>query len=84
MVINMAHIKYYGDMRTLSGKTEDNIEAASLSELLSIIGKQYGKAAKKAARTSLIVVENEKVLAIRKVKLKENSEVGFFPMCCGG
>lgn len=36
----MAHIKYYGDMRTLAGKTEDNIDAASLSELLSIIGKQ--------------------------------------------
>ena len=80
----MAHIKYYGDMRSLAGKTEDNIDAASLSELLSIIGKQYGKAAKKTAKTSLIVVESEKVLAIRKVTLKADSEVGFFPMCCGG
>ena len=80
----MAHISYYGDMRTLSGKTEDNIEAASLSELLGIIGKTYGKKAQKTAKSSLIVADNEKVLAIRKVALKNDSEVGFFPMCCGG
>lgn len=80
----MAHVMYYGDMRTLAGKTEDNIEAASLSELLSIIGKNYGKPAQKAAKSSLIVADNEKVLAIRKVSLKNDSEVGFFPMCCGG
>ena len=80
----MAHLSYYGDMRTLSGKTEERIEAASLSELLNIIGKTYGKKAKKAAKSSLIVADNEKVLAIRKVSLKSDSEVGFFPMCCGG
>lgn len=80
----MAQIKYFGDLRTLVGKTEDNIEATSLSGLINIIGKQYGKAAKKAARTSLIVVDSEKVLAIRKVSLTHETEVGFFPMCCGG
>lgn len=80
----MAHIMYYGDMRTLAGKTEDNIETSSLSELLSIIGKQYGKPAQKAAKSSLIVANSEKVLSIRKVKLNNDAEVGFFPMCCGG
>lgn len=80
----MASIKYFGDLRTLTGKPDDSIEAASLSELLSSIGKQYGKAAKKAAKSSLIVVDSEKVLVIRKVKLQKSSEVGFFPMCCGG
>ncbi|MFB0920864.1 MAG: MoaD/ThiS family protein [Oscillospiraceae bacterium] len=80
----MAHIKYYGDMRELTGKGEDDLEAATLSGLLDVIGKKYGKAAKKAAKSSLIVADNEKVLAIRKVKLQSNSEVGFFPMCCGG
>lgn len=80
----MAHIKYYGDMRTLTGKLEDDFAADSLPELLGVIEKEYGKPAKKAAKTSLIVVDTEKVLAIRKVKLQKNSEVGFFPMCCGG
>ena len=80
----MAHIVYYGDMRALTGKKEDNIEAASLPGLLTAIEKQYGKPAKKAAKSSLIVVDSEKVLAIRKVKLQASSEVGFFPMCCGG
>lgn len=80
----MAHIKYYGDMRTLTRKNEDNLEAESLTELLKIIGEQYGKPAKKAGKSSLIVVDSEKVLAIRKVALKSDSEVGFFPMCCGG
>ncbi|NCB74902.1 MAG: MoaD/ThiS family protein [Clostridia bacterium] len=80
----MAHISYYGDMRTLSGKTEDSIDAESLSELLKVIGKTYGKKAQKAAKSSLIVADNEKVLSIRKIKLNSDSEVGFFPMCCGG
>ena len=80
----MAHLTYYGDMRTLTGKNEDDLEAESLHGLLSVIEKQYGKAAKKAAKSSLIVVDNEKVLAIRKIKLQKASEVGFFPMCCGG
>ncbi len=80
----MAHIKYYGDMRTLTGKSEDDLEADSLPGLLRVIGKQYGGAAKKAAKSSLIVVDSEKVLAIRKIKLQKASEVGFFPMCCGG
>lgn len=80
----MAHIKYFGDMRTLTGKNEDNFEADSLTGLLNVIERQYGKPAKKAAKASLIVVDSEKVLAIRKVQLKPDSEVGFFPMCCGG
>lgn len=80
----MAHIKYYGDMRTLTGQTGDEFEADSLIGLLKIIEKQYGKPAKKAAKASLIVVDSEKVLAIRKIALKKDSEVGFFPMCCGG
>lgn len=80
----MANIKYFGDLRELTGKKEDIIAAEDLTSLLSAIGKSYGKAAKKAAKTSLIVVDSEKVLSIRKFKLKESSEVGFFPMCCGG
>ncbi|NCC66820.1 MAG: MoaD/ThiS family protein [Clostridia bacterium] len=80
----MAHIVYYGDMRSLTGKNEDNLEAKSLVELLNVIEKQYGKQAKKSAKASLIVVDSEKVLAIRKVTLKTDSQVGFFPMCCGG
>lgn len=80
----MVQIKYYGDMRQLTGKTEDELEADSLTGLLNVIEKTYGKNAKKAAKSSLIVADGEKVLSIRKVRLKENSEVGFFPMCCGG
>ncbi len=80
----MAHIVYYGDMRSLTGKNDDNLEAKSLVELLNVIEKQYGKQAKKSAKASLIVVDSEKVLAIRKVTLKTDSQVGFFPMCCGG
>lgn len=71
-------------MRELTGKNEEDFEALTLSGLIDIIGNKYGKAAKKAAKSSLIVADSEKVLAIRKVKLQSSSEVGFFPMCCGG
>lgn len=80
----MANIKYYGDLRALTGKNEDSIEAGSLTELLRELERRYGKPAKKAAKSSLIVADGEKVLAIRKVRLQPGSEVGFFPMCCGG
>ncbi len=80
----MAHVKYYGDLRKLTGKADEDISAKNLSELLSIIGRQYGASAKKAAKSSLIVVDDEKVLSIRKAVFKEESQVGFFPMCCGG
>ena len=80
----MAQVKYFGDMRTLTGKTEDMLIAGTLPALLNVIEKQYGKQAKKTAKSSLIVVDSEKVLSIRKITLSENSVVGFFPMCCGG
>lgn len=80
----MAHIKYYGDLRELTGKESDELLSGSLKELLELIGRMYGAKAKKAAKTSLIVVDTEKVLAIKKISLSENSEVGFFPMCGGG
>ncbi len=80
----MAHIKYYGDLRAMAGRNDDDIEAESLTELLRELERRYGKPAKKVARSSLIVADGEKVLAIRKVKLQPGSEVGFFPMCCGG
>lgn len=80
----MAHIKYYGDLKRLTGKDEDEIAAKSLSDVLSAIGSQYGKPAKKAAKASLIVVDDEKVLSIRKAVVKEDSKIGFFPTCCGG
>ena len=80
----MAIVKYYGDLRDTVGKDGEELPAESLASLLDTIGKLYGSKAKKAAKTSLIVADTEKVLSIRKVKLKENSEVGFFPMCGGG
>ncbi len=80
----MAHITYYGDLRSLTAKNEESIQAETLTELLNTVGSLYGKNAKKAAKSSLIVVNNEKVLSIRKVKLDDLSQVGFFPMCGGG
>lgn len=80
----MAIIKYYGDLRQMIGKESDELPADSLSALLATIGRLYGAKAKKAAKSSLIVADDEKVLSIHKIKLSENSEVGFFPMCGGG
>ncbi len=80
----MVSVQYYGDLRELTGKECEELSADSLSALLNTIGKLYGAKAKKLAKSSLIVADSEKVLAIRKVKLNENSHVGFFPMCGGG
>lgn len=80
----MANIKYYGDLRELTGKESDELITDSLKGLLDLIGRLYGGKAKKAAKSSLIVVDSEKVLSIKKVPLSESSEVGFFPMCGGG
>lgn len=76
---NMAEIKYFGSLRTLCGRNEDRIAAENLTELLEVIKRQYGKEAKKAAKSALIVVDREKVLSIRKTALHENSKVDFYP-----
>lgn len=75
----MAEIKYFGRLRTLCGKNEDIIAAENLPELLDTIKSEYGKEAKKAAKSALIVVDREKVLSIKKTSLNANSKVDFHP-----
>lgn len=76
----MVKIKYFGKLRTLCGKNEDRIAANSLTELLRAIQKLYGKEAKKAAKASIITVDGDKVLSIRKTALSEDSKVSFYPI----
>ncbi len=76
----MAKIKYFGKLRSLCGKNEDWIAANSLTELLRAIQKLYGKEAKKAAKASLITVDGNKVLSIRKTALSDDAKVSFYPI----
>lgn len=75
----MAEIKYFGSLRTLCGRNEDSVAAENLTELLEAINRLYGREAKKAAKSSLIIVDRDKVLSIRKTALLDDSKVYFYP-----
>lgn len=82
----MAKIKYYGELRMITGRYEEEIPVGNLELLIKEIEKLYGKAACKQAKRSLITIDGSKILSLKGVNTKINSEsvVCFFPICGGG
>ena len=82
----MAVIKYRGHMTKLTGKNEETVNAASVSDVLSYIRDTYGKAAHKEAKRMLIAVNGTNIqhLGRYKTALKDGDSVAFFPLSAGG
>lgn len=75
----MAYVEYFGGLRNMTGKTEEELTAENLKSLIGHIGALYGKKAGRFAKSSLIVVDDKRVLSIGKVKFSDSSRVGFYP-----
>lgn len=82
----MITIKYYAPIRGITGVTEETLNAASVNDVVKHIKTVYGKAAQKAARSALVVVNDVSIgqLAEWKTKLTDGDVVGFLPLCGGG
>ena len=82
----MALIRYYAPLRGITGVDEESLEAATVSDVLTHIKRAYGKDALKAAKSSLIVINDVSMdlYAGAKTLLKADDTVGFLPLCGGG
>lgn len=82
----MAELKYWGELMALTGKKSETTQAASVSEVLSFVEKQYGKAALKEAKRMLIAVDGTNIQLLNRFKtpLSDGSTVSFLPLSGGG
>lgn len=83
---SMAIIHYFAPLRGMTGVEEERVDAAAVSDVLKHIRCVYGKAAHKAAKSALIVVNGVSIglYAGDKTVLKADDVVGFLPLCGGG
>ena len=79
-------IKYRGELAELTGVSDDNLEAASVSDVLKHIKKTYGNDAFKEAKRMVIAVNGKSILLLKneKTALAKGDTVTFLPICGGG
>ena len=78
----MICVKYRGELRRLTGVEAENVDCATLRELLRLLKKTYGREAVKAMQQCHVVVNGKR--AASDLKLYDQDEVSFIPVCCGG
>ena len=80
------HVKYRGNLASLTGAAEEIFNARNVEDLLKSLGKRHSREAEKAARTMLITVNGENILLLRRYKtvLSEGDTISFYPICAGG
>jgi len=80
------NVKYRAHLETLTKTSSESIDAKTVQDVLKHIKKQFGKEAKKTAKTMLIVVNGQSILMLKHFKtvLKDGDEVSFLPICGGG
>lgn len=79
-------LRYFAPLRALVGKQSEQIEAETVSDVIAYIKRAYGKDAYKAAKASLIVVNDVSIGLNKGMKtaLASGDTVGFLPLCGGG
>jgi molybdopterin converting factor small subunit len=84
--VYMAKVKYSGELRSIIGKSEEELEVSNVRKLLDIIRERYGETAYVKAKSSLISVDGYKIKSLRGKDgdLNTHSVVCFFPICAGG
>lgn len=82
----MKTIRYYAPLRGIVKKETDETQAKTVNDVLEQIKSDYGKDAYKAAKSSLIVVNDVSIGLFdgRKTALNDGDVVGFLPLCGGG
>lgn len=81
----MTKLMYYGELRELTGCTEETTQAASLRDVLRELGRRHGAAALRAAKRSLMTLDGVRVdRPNSRDSLPAGCTVCFFPLCSGG
>ncbi|MEG0810584.1 MAG: MoaD/ThiS family protein [Eubacterium sp.] len=78
----MICVKYKGELKRITGIEEETVDCTTLKELLYVLKKIHGREILKAIRPCHIIVNGKR--ANSKLKLQNNDEVVFIPVCCGG
>ena len=82
----MATLIYRAHLERLTGKREERIEAARVSDAIAHIRQTYGKQASKDAQRMFITV-NRKILdrqTMFNTPLRDGDVVSFLPIAGGG
>jgi len=79
-------VKYRAHLATLTGIAGEQVEAATVKDVLRHVKLSFGAEAEKSAKTMLIVVNGESILQLShfKTALQNGDEVSFLPICGGG
>lgn len=82
----MKTIRYYAPIRGVVKKESEETKLGSVGDVLVYIKKTYGKEAYKAAKSSLIVVNDVSIGLFqgKKTPLSDGDVIGFLPVCGGG
>jgi len=82
----MKTIRYYAPIRAMVQKESEETELGSVKDVLNYIKSAYGQDAYKAAKSSLIVVNDVSIGLYQGVKtsLSDGDVIGFLPVCGGG
>lgn len=79
-------VKYRGELRELTLCDGEELQANTVSHVLSHIGKTWGKKAQKEAKRMVIAVNGKSILLLdnEKTALNDGDTVSFLPICGGG
>lgn len=82
----MAKIVYYGQLRELTGLTEEVSTGKDVRQCLQHIKDKYGREAYREAKHCLITVNGKSILSLENFKTKVGTEdvLRFLPLCGGG
>ena len=81
------NVKYRSQhLAELAGAAREEMEAATVKDVLRNIKARCGAEAEKSAKSMLIAVNGESILHLRhyQTALREGDEVSFLPICGGG
>ena len=82
----MIKVRYRAQLAALTGIAGEEIEAASVKDLLRGIGRRFSPETEKLAKSMLIAVNGESILHLGhyRTPLRDGDEVSFLPICGGG
>jgi molybdopterin synthase sulfur carrier subunit len=80
------NVKYRSVLVSLTGTTEEKIDARDVEDVLKEISKRHSRQAEKTARAMLIALNGQNILLQKRYKtvLSAGDTVSFFPLCAGG
>ncbi|MBQ9979820.1 MAG: MoaD/ThiS family protein [Oscillospiraceae bacterium] len=82
----MITVKYRGVLAELTGKLQEQIDAATVNDVMKYVKKTYSAAAYKEAKKLLIVINGDSILLHKgfKTPTSDGDTVSFLPVCGGG